>query len=79
MIVVPCSSHSLGIFMCELNHKVAVWQDYALNAVVVIIPSFAGAPFQLPIFSSSGPESEASDVAPKGATPSRTSLGQINH
>jgi len=22
---------------CELKHKVAVWQDYALNAVVVVI------------------------------------------
>jgi len=23
--------------MCELNHKVAVWQGYALNAAVVVI------------------------------------------
>jgi hypothetical protein len=29
----PSAAHSFGLFVCDLKHKVAVWQAYALIRV----------------------------------------------
>jgi hypothetical protein len=36
MIISPSPSHPFGIPVCDLNHKVAVWQRYALNGTDVV-------------------------------------------
>jgi len=33
MIISPRSSHTFRLSVCDLKHKVAVWQGYALNHV----------------------------------------------
>ena len=34
MVISPRSAHPFWIPMCDLKHKVAVWQNYDLNGVV---------------------------------------------
>jgi hypothetical protein len=31
MVISPSPSHAFGLNVCDLKHKVAVWQGYALN------------------------------------------------